>query len=129
MRRTISALIKKLASGSLVPDTIIPWSSPVPSFGDPGSATIATVGLNPSNREFVDEIGNELTRAARRFPTLNSLRLRAWSEATEDHLDAVEQSCRHYFNGNPYDLWFKRLDRLLSPSAATFYGLTANACH
>ena len=61
--------------------TIIPWSIPVPSFGDVSAARVATVGINPSNKEFVDEFDRELDGTKRRFPTLTSLGLREWSDA------------------------------------------------
>ena len=54
---------------------MIPWSCPVPAFGDLLNSFVATLGLNPSNREFVDEEGNELEGAARRLHTLRSLSL------------------------------------------------------
>jgi hypothetical protein len=129
MNAAVSALVKRMGNRLVADEPIIPWSSPVASFGDPEAAIIATVGLNPSNREFVDERGRELRQASRRFHTLKSLQLRCWSEATDTHIGMIERSCREYFWGNPYDLWFKKLDRLLLPSSATFYGLTANACH
>ncbi len=48
-------------------------SLPVLAFGDLFKAGIATVGLNPSRREFLDNHGRELDGPKRRFETLGSL--------------------------------------------------------
>lgn len=44
---------------------VVPGSTPVVAFGDARAATVATLGLNPSRKEFLDEIGvsNELRTA------------------------------------------------------------------
>ena len=60
MDEMLSILIEQLENKSIKATKVIPWSCPVPSFGDFSQATVATLGLNPSNREFVDESGKEL---------------------------------------------------------------------
>ena len=54
MNATLSALIKRQGQRGLFEAAVIPWSCPVLSFGDVSNAKVATLGLNPSNREFVD---------------------------------------------------------------------------
>ena len=108
---------------------VIEWSSPVPSFGDIATARVATVGLNPSNREFVDQMGQELEGEFRRFHTLASLGLPSWLDADARHLRLILLSCQEYFARNPYDTWFKRLDAVLSGAHVSYYGPTSNACH
>jgi hypothetical protein len=108
---------------------VIRWGSPVPSFGDLSSARVATLGLNPSNREFVDEQGGELQGVLRRFHTLQSLGLESWADADARHLNLILESCRTYFFGNPYDRWFKRLDQVVSGANASFYESSCGACH
>jgi hypothetical protein len=90
---------------------------------------VATLGLNPSNREFVDESGDELRGPLRRFHTLMSLGLESWEEADARHLRLILDSCRKYFLGNPYDRWFKRLDQILSGVNVSFYSDSHSACH
>lgn len=107
---------------------VIRWGAPVPSFGDLSHARVATLGLNPSNREFVDEKGYELSGANRRFHTLNSLGLKTWLDADAYHLRLILDSCRTYFLGNPYDHWFKRLDCVIS-GVASYYRTSSSACH
>jgi hypothetical protein len=86
---------------------------------------VATLGLNPSNREFVDEGGRELTGAARRFHTLRSLGLTRWDEADAQHLELVLRSCRDYFRTNPYDRWFRKLDQVLAGTGTSYYVMSA----
>ncbi len=108
---------------------VIPWGCPVPSFGDPSHSKIATLGINPSNREFVNELGKELQGIDRRFHTLGSLGLTSWSGADARHLGLILDSCHSYFARNPYDIWFKRLDVVLSGANVSYYGYPATACH
>lgn len=122
-------LIENFSTTAISETNIISWSSPIPAFGNPQLATIATLGLNPSNREFVDESGKELIGTCRRFQTLRSLGLGSWQEADETHANRVLADCRDYFVRNPYDTWFKKLDYLLSGVSASYYPPAGDACH
>jgi hypothetical protein len=122
-------LIDRLDKMATSETKVIPWSCPVPSFGDLSKARIATLGLNPSNREFVDESGNELQGSLRRFHTLKSLGLTSWSEVDTRHLCTILDSFNQYFVGNPYDRWFKVLDGVLSGLGASYYNTAFAACH
>jgi hypothetical protein len=126
---TLTTLIDRLDSPAVSGTDVIRWGCPVPSFGDLSSSRVATLGLNPSNREFVDELGNELQGTFRRFHTLNSLGLTSWSEVDARHLRLILESCRTYFLRNPYNRWFKRLDDVVSGAEASFYGASCGACH
>lgn len=129
MNNTLSILLKRLDDPVLKANNVIPWSSPIPSFGDISKARIATLGLNPSNREFVDVDGNELDGESRRFHTLKSLGLDRWADAEACHLQLIEDTCRAYFLRNPYDGWFKKLDYLISGTEASYYDDSMTACH
>ena len=48
---------------------VVPGSTPVVAFGNARTATVATLGLNPSWREFLDRFGNELGENDRRLAT------------------------------------------------------------
>jgi len=108
---------------------VVEWGSPIPYFGSVTTARIATVGLNPSNREFMDERGGELSGYLRRFHTLHSLGISEWSESDTRHFHLILESCNEYFLRNPYNSWFMRLEYLVSSIGASFYGLTPSACH
>jgi hypothetical protein len=129
MHTTLATLIDRLDRHRASQLRVIPWSSPVPSFGDLSRSNVASVGLNPSNREFVDDDGRELDGDLRRFHTLRSLQLPSWSEIDSDHLRLVMESCSEYFFRNPYDRWFRRLDMVVSATGASFYNALFPACH
>lgn len=129
MEATLPSLLDRLTSPVLATSKVIRWGSPVPSFGDVSRARLATVGLNPSNREFVDASGQELTGEERRFHTLSSLGIGCWSEAKTRHRSMILDSCRAYFLRNPYDGWFRQLEHLISGTNASYYHNTVIACH
>ncbi len=129
MIEILAALVQRLDGAYLKRLNVIPWAAPVISFGNISKSRIATLGLNPSNREFVDATGKELVGRERRFHTLKSLGIKRWSCATEEHFDAILASCNNYFEGNSYDTWFRSLDKLLTGIDATYYGMFSDACH
>lgn len=108
---------------------VIDWGCPVPFFGGASTAAIATVGINPSNREFVDEAGCSLAESKRRLPTLGSLGLDNWGDANTGHLRAMVREFDRYFMSKPYGSWFGTLERLIGPSGVSFYGSRPAACH
>jgi hypothetical protein len=128
MHQLLASLVNRLESEDVRTSSVIPWSSPVPVFGNLNTATVATLGLNPSNREFVDAEGRELDGSSRRFHTLNSLGITKWAHARVEHIRMLVESCRRYFMINPYDTWFRRLDNIVG-ARASFYGDGATACH
>jgi hypothetical protein len=107
----------------------MPWTCPVPYFGRLRHSAVATLGINPSNREFVDAAGEELDGASRRFPTLGSLGLRTWADASSLDIAAIVAACDCYFSRNPYSRWFDTLDYLLRATGASFYSLESPAAH
>lgn len=130
MYLALATLLDRLDSPELSDSPVIHWGAPVPAFGDPFKSQIATLGLNPSNREFVDDSGEELDGASRRFHTLRSLNLGSWSQASTRHFSPILASCRDYFRQNPYDRWFGKLENVIEGAAASFYGeRDRQACH
>lgn len=129
LHTTLTTLIDRLESSVASRLRVIPWSSPVASFGDLSRSTVASLGLNPSNREFVDELGRELDGDFRRFHTLRSLELESWSDIDANHIRLVMDSCNEYFFRNPYDRWFRKLDAVISVTGASFYDALFPACH
>ena len=92
-------------------------SLPVLFFGDISSALIATVGLNPSHREYLDTEGAELTDAvgpnARRFETLTSLGAHDRRHLSQEQCDQAIHRMRDYFKrGKPVYKWFGHLERV-----------------
>jgi hypothetical protein len=122
----ISRLVDQLDS-EVAPSDVLGWACPVPFFGEIEMAKVATVGINPSNREFVDKAGTELAEPAQRLPTLSSLGRASWDDATGDDIRSIALGCRRYFQANPYRQWFDVLDRMLCVGGASYYDSTA--CH
>lgn len=129
MHSALTTLIDRLDSPGVLGASVIRWGCPVPAFGDLSSSQVATLGLNPSNREFLDKSGNELQGTLRRFHTLKSLGLTSWSDVDARHLRLILTSCRRYFLGNPYDTWFKKLDLVVAGAKASYYDVSSRACH
>ena len=125
----LATLIDRLDSDAVVGMDIIPWSCPVPAFGDWLTPKVATLGINPSYREFVDRSGEQLQGPYRRLHTLDSLGIESWSEADARHLELIMDSCRSYFFRNPYDTWFKKLDFAIAGTAVSYYDNPSSACH
>ena len=75
MYGAMTTLLEMLEANQAAGLEVIGWGCPVPFFGHLESAQLATVGINPSNREFVGIDGNELAGQDRRLPTLDSLGL------------------------------------------------------
>jgi hypothetical protein len=125
----LEVLVRRLDGPHLSELKVIPWAAPILSFGNLYQARVATLGLNPSNREFVDVAGTELNGHHRRFHSLSSLGLTRWSDAKLEHLKKIQDSCDQYFAGNPYDGWFQALNKLIVRANASYYGIFADACH
>lgn len=126
----VTRLLELIHKGKLGDLGVIPSASPVLAFGNPLNSRVATLGLNPSNLEFMDRCGNELVAPYHRFESLTTLQVRDWSEVSSQGISQVWQRCEDYFQRYPYDQWFKQLERMLVGTGASYYGtLGDKACH
>ncbi len=92
----------------------VPQSLPVLFFGDLFTASVATVGLNPSDQEYLGRGGIELDGPARRFETLTSLGAADRSSLTDEQCDRAIQTMRAYYQPEkPIYSWFRSLDRVI----------------
>lgn len=108
---------------------VIPFASPVLYFGNIEHTQIATLGINPSNKEFMDNNNNEINGEFRRFHTLQSLNISNWEELDQEKYSKIITSFNQYFTKNPYNLWFKQLDYLLSSTTYSYYFPYNNLVH
>jgi hypothetical protein len=129
MTQILSDLLNNYIDDEFLSSQIIPWASPILAFGNPLTARLATLGLNPSNKEFVDKSGIELSGFNKRFETLNSLDIKNWADIEAKHLNSIIYSYNVYFSNRPYDAWFKKLDFLISGTNNSYYFPYGNACH
>jgi hypothetical protein len=86
-------------------------SLPILFFGDLFRACVASVGLNPSDREYQDRAAAELQGRLRRFETLTSLGAAHREELTDQQSDRAIGAMTSYFDaGRPsYTTWFGHL--------------------
>jgi hypothetical protein len=100
---------------------VVSGSTPIVCFGNAENAEIATLSLNPSNKEFVDVNGDELSGENRRLETLGSLGIDSLQRAPDEAVEAIYKECIHYFDRNPYASWFDQLEAVLDPLDASYY--------
>lgn len=108
VERTLFERLRRARSASTVAGSL-----PVLFFGDIFSARAATVGLNPSRREYLDSAGAELDGTKRRFETLASLGASDRSALDDEQARRAIDRMRRYFSGNVYAGWFSRPGRVL----------------
>jgi hypothetical protein len=106
----ITAMTKPAGCG------VIPMTTPVISFGDFTTAKIATLGINPSAKEFTSG-GKLLTGENKRLSD---------EEFQPFNPTDIWFKCKYYFLGNPYWSWFSHLEELLLQLGASY---KTNACH
>ena len=107
---------------------LVEGSTPVVSFGDAQTAEFATLGINPSKREFVDSKGGFLRGGERRLATLESIDAQRLDRLDDDQVAAVLADCAAYFHRNPFSTWFNPLETLLRNGLGAGYK-EGRACH
>jgi hypothetical protein len=106
---TLHARLRRPESPSTVPGAL-----PVLFFGDLLMANVATVSLNPSNREYVNRAGHELIGLDRRFETLGSLGAPSRASMTGERCNRAVSTMRGYFDpGRPVYNWFNGMGRVM----------------
>ncbi|MFE5336094.1 hypothetical protein ACFQ8E_09300 [Isoptericola sp. NPDC056573] len=111
-----------------VPDgcSVVPGSTPIVVFGDVRTATVATLGFNPSKKEFVTNHGAPVD--PRRLATYESLGVETLMTATDEQVAQVLTECYEYFQHYPYWTYFKPSENLLQTTVGASY-LDGTACH
>lgn len=97
------------------------------AFGDFFNAQVATLGLNPSNREFLSRKKALLVGSKRRLESLQSLGLSDYGNATTIHHERLLDACIRYFQGSNSYSWFRRFDPILNQLGVSYQSGTA--CH
>lgn len=106
---------------------VMAGSLPVISFGNPDTARVATISLNPSPIEFRNKRG-WLLGERRRLHSLVSLERKDPGQLTDDEVVAVAEGCRDYFRGNWNKGWFGWLERLMVAAQIGSH-VEGTACH
>jgi hypothetical protein len=114
---------------------IVPYSTPVVSFGNPETSTVATLGINPSSGEFIDKGKNLLAAEAKRLVDLETLGLPSETDQLDlEQAEKVLSGCVQYFDGTTTYGWFLRLQEYVLDSVNASYKPSAGedvegACH
>jgi len=120
----VVAMVRRLPPATA---PVVPGSTPVVAFGDPATAEVATLGINPSRVEFVED-GSMLSGDRRRLSTLDSLGVASLTDLSDEQAATVVADCAGYFRRNPYRAWFDPLDAVVrAATGASYYEGTA--CH
>lgn len=105
-------------------------STPIPFFGQFPSATVYTIGINPSHHEFLSPAGALLHVKDKRLHDYESLGIAVDVDnfpLSEGMAVEIYKSCLNYFNKNPYK-WFNPLVELTKASFSASY-FDGSACH
>jgi len=127
--RSLARLLEQMIRREPPVSEVVAGSTPVVAFGDFTRARVATLGINPSAREFVEN-GQLLGSSQRRLATLASLASARLIDLTPAQVQMVFEDCNRYFKSdrNPYRRWFDPLDRVLRTGTQTNY-YEGTACH
>ena len=109
--------IKLLPCKSTVSDSL-----PVLFFGDPFTASVATIGLNPSKNEYLDRDGSLLMGKRKRFESCVSLGSVKRDQLNADQADQAIETMRCYFDpGKPvYGSYFRHLRNFMIGMNASY---------
>ncbi len=108
--------------------SVVPGSLPVVAQGDPTTARVATLTVNPSKLEFTTPKGTWLPPQYRRVESLRSLGVEDAAVLTDEKVSAVAHRCHGYFTGNPNRPAFAALEQLLTAVGLGSY-YDGTACH
>jgi len=116
LQNEVMARISKMSPPTNV--GVIPGTTPVVSFGDFTTSRIATLGINPSSKEFMS--GNKFLETTKK-------RLADDDNGKANATD-IWFGCQNYFKGkNAYWKWFGALEELLQGVGASY--VDGSACH
>ena len=108
--------------------SVVEGSLPVVSFGDYRTAQVATLALNPSSLEFLDQQGGYLLEDCRRLASLVSMQRAEPEQLSDADVAQVFSDSNTYFGRNPYKPWFRWLENLMTCTTLGSY-CDGTACH
>ena len=127
MSETPDWLVSMVRREPPIKDVVVNGSTPVVSFGDFRQVRVATLGINPSNLEFVDAKGKLLHGEESRLATTDSVNTTSLLALSDSQVEQVTEACNRYFDVNPYR-WFKTLDDVIKPGLGVSY-FDGSLCH
>ena len=119
---------KRVLQKEIVGTPVVKNSTPVVSFGNPYKALVATVGINPSSKEFLDNKNNILPQDQKRLVDLDSLNKTNLNQLDEKDAERIIESCYNYFKTGNHYKWFDQMEEhVLEPTGYSYFDDTA--CH
>jgi hypothetical protein len=120
-------LLERIMKAPPIQEYITPGSTPVVAFGNPITARVATVGINPSSQEFLDKKGNLLSGEKRRLADFESLGIRSYSEIDKAIAQSIlEESNSYFLRDESVYQWFRPLEKyVLEPTGTKYSDSTA----
>ena len=115
--------IELIQSTSYLPGVgIAKGTTPVISFGDYTTAKIATIGINPSIREFKPSKGVLFDKSKKRLTDHDTLGISMeYKQYSDAEATKIWEGCKSYFqNKNAYWTWFKHLEELIQHTGASY---------
>ena len=107
---------------------VVEGSLPVVSFGDYRTAEVATLALNPSSLEFLDQQGGYLLEDRRRLASRVSIQRSEGEQLSNAEVAQVFHDSNTYFGRRPYKQWFQWLQTLLTSTQLGSF-CDGTACH
>ena len=112
MQNLDGVILERLKRPHPKDSSLVPFSTPVVSFGDPSTSKIVTIGINPSCVEFESKTGL-LTENKRRLEDFRSLKIADSNQITDELASRIHAGCLNYFSRKPYG-WFNQLDKRIN---------------
>lgn len=109
---------------------VAPQTTPVVSFGRPQQARVATLGINPSDKEFNKPNGSLLPLERKRLVDREILNIEDESELSLEDAERVVEGGYSYFENRDkvYKTWFSWMETYaVCPSGASYFD--GSACH
>ena len=107
-------LIDKVSQPLPSTDKIVEGSIPIVFFGNVERAEIATLSLNPSNKEFEHN-------GVRRCIDRKQLKVADNQKLSSEQAESVYKSLLLYFKVNPYKTWFNPMNKLFQSKGYEYY--------
>lgn len=108
-------LLDKISEPLPTTTKIVEGSIPIVFFDNVEKAEIATLSLNPSNKEF------EHNSVIRRCVDRKKLGVSDNQKLTREQAESVYQSLLLYFKVNPYKAWFNPMNKLFQIKGYKYY--------
>ena len=100
---------------------IVPQSIPIVFFGEIEKARLATIAINPSNREFTNTKHEIFPPNKKRFVDRDILGVSDNDTLSLKQAEMVYQSLCNFFHKRPYMQWFGQLEKLFLEANLSYF--------